>query len=157
MLIFQTARPEIAVDSLVRHDFNMNEAWKDKIITPMVEERVCFTQVVVHDSNNNTQDVTGVSLQTGGNVDQNNGVMFKVIQFTGLSESKVFGVQLQAFDLARVLDDKTELSIRVADIEENSVAFEDERLKVDDCVLKINDNILTGLSTENARYNIMYI
>ena len=145
----------MAVESFVRHDFNMNEAGQDEITPLFVKERACLIQGVVQDANKK-QDDSGVSLQTGGNVDQNNGVMFKVIEFTGLSESKVFGVQLQAFDITRVLDDKTTSSIRVTDIEKNSVAFEDDRLKIDDCILKINDNIVTGLSTEEARYNNMY-
>ena len=145
----------MAVESFVRHDFNMNEAGQDEITPLFVKERASLIQGVVQDANKK-QDDSGVSLQTGGNVDQNNGVMFKVIEFTGLSESKVFGVQLQAFDITRVLDDKTTSSIRVTDIEKNSVAFEDDRLKIDDCILKINDNIVTGLSTEEARYNNMY-
>ena len=145
----------MAVGSFVRHDFNMNEAGQDEITPLFVKERECLIQGVVQDANKKQED-SGVSLQMGGNVDQNNSVMFKVIEFTDLSESKVFGVQLQAFDITRVLDDKTTSSIRVTDIEKNSVAFEDDRLKIDDCILKINDNIVTGLSTEEARYNNMY-
>ena len=152
----------MAVESLVgsKHDFNLNEPCQNNEIPlfaePVDEEQARSTSSVVQDGIK-TQDDFGVSLQIGGNGEQDKGIMFKIIEFTDLSESEVLGVQLQEFELARVSDDKTTLSIQVTDIEKNSVAFADGRLKIGDCILKINDHSLTALSTNEAGYiNTLY-
>ena len=151
MLILEAAWREMANESVVanKHDFVSNEPCQNE--TPLlVEEQASSTDTAVQGSSK-TEDDFGVILQISGNERQNKGVMFKVIEFTDLSEGEGLGVRLQSFELARVSDDKpSSSSIRVTDIEKNSVAFVDGRLKVGDYVLKINDSSLTGLSTNEA-------
>ncbi|CAB4041865.1 Multiple PDZ domain, partial [Paramuricea clavata] len=140
----------MAVQSLVgnKHDFLVNEPCQNEIRPLLAEEKACFIVGVMQDGSK-TRDDFGVSLQIGGNEEQGRGIMFnKVIEFTGLSESKVLGVQLEAFEPTRVSNDKS--FIRVADIHKNSVASVDGRLKIGDRIVKVNGNSLTGLSTNEA-------
>jgi hypothetical protein len=118
----------------------------------VVEEQTCPPTDSAVRSGTKGEDVSGVSLQIGGNEGQEKSIMFKVVDFAGLSEGKGLGIHLQSSEFAQVSDDKpSSSSIRIVDIEKNSVAFVDGRLKVGDCILKINDTSLTGLFTEEAR------
>ena len=151
MLIIEATWLEMANESVVgnKHDVISNKPCQNEI-SFSVEEEASSTDATVRGSTKREDDF-GVSLQISGNEEQDKGVMFKVIEFTGLSEGEGLGVQLQSSELARVSDDKpSSSSIRVTDIEKNSVAFVDGRLKVGDCILKINDSSLTGLSTNEA-------
>ena len=138
----------MAVDSLtgLKEGFSLNERIQNEPESFYEEKQHCLR---VQDGKE-MQDETGVGLQMDGNEGVSKGIMFKVIEFTGLSESNVFGLQLHA---TQVLDDNQTSAIRVTEIEKDSVAFLDGRLTIDDCIVKINSISLAGLSTEEARYN----
>jgi hypothetical protein len=147
----------MAVQSLVgnKHDFLVNEPCQNEIRPLLAEEKACFIVGLVQDGSK-TRDDFGVSLQIGGNEEQSKEIMFnKVLEFTGLSESKLLGLQLEAFERTRVSNDKSASFIRVADIHKNSVASVDGRLKIGDRILKVNGNSLTELSTNEARYILL--
>lgn len=148
----------MAVQSLVgnKHDFLVNEPCQNEIRPLLAEEKACFIVGLVQDGSK-TRDDFGVSLQIGGNEEQSKEIMFnKVLEFTGLSESKLLGLQLEAFEPTRVSNyDKSASFIRVADIHKNSVASVDGRLKIGDRILKVNGNSLTELSTNEARYILL--
>ena len=153
----------MAAESLVgnKHDFIADDPCEnEKIIKHLCfEDKACST-IVQCDTNSSTD--VGVGLQhdcDGGNEKQDESIKFKVIEFTSLSDGEIFGVQLHTFEPSQVLDDISTftLSVRVTDIEKNSVASIDGRLKIGDCILKINDKNLTGLSTGEARYNAYFL
>ncbi|XP_028398955.1 uncharacterized protein LOC114522468 [Dendronephthya gigantea] len=139
----------MAVDSLtgLKEGFSLNE--------PTQNESGFFYEVQQYcqrvQDGVKMQDYSGVGLQMDGNEEVNRSIMFKVIEFTGLSESGVFGLQLHRLHVTQVLDNNLKSAIRVKDIEKDSVVSHDGRLKIDDCIVKINSIPLAGLSTEEAR------
>jgi hypothetical protein len=152
VLVLEAAWREMADEPVVASEdgFISNEPCQNEIQL-VVEEQTCPPTKAVG-SGTTSEDASGVSLQIGGNEEQDKSIMFKVVDFAGLSEGKGLGIHLQSFQFAQVSDDKpSSSSVRVADIGKNSVAFVDGRLKVGDCISKINDTSLTGLSTEEAR------
>lgn len=135
---------KMAVKSLAgnEHNYAVGERCQKEITCVFIEEE---SGPVVDQDGSETRNNFGVSLHVSGNTEQ--GIRFnKAVEFTGLSESKVFGVQLQEFKLSRVSNDT--YPVVVTDIKNSPLSMVDGKLKVGDS----NNNSLIGLSTNEDRY-----
>ena len=86
-----------------------------------------------------------------GNGCQQHGVMFEDLKFSDLSQSEVYGIQLENCPVVEDCGKQNISIVPLTDIAQSSVNDDDERLNSGDCIVEVNNNNLKGLPLDETR------